>query len=125
MVFPANGASLAGNQYLDAVAQDTAANVTKTEFDLTGGSYSNTLIATATPTYYGWIAAGTRQTVPDGTYTLRSRAYDAVGNISTNSAISIDADNTPPTTSVVIPSTGATASGSTSSSTPAPRTTNR
>ena len=112
MVLPANGASLAGNQYLDASAQDTAANVTKTEFDLTGGSYSNTLIATATATYYGWIAAWNSATVPDGTYTLQSRAYDAIGNISTSNPITIHVDNTPPTTSVVIPSTGATANGS-------------
>ena len=111
IVFPATAASLAGNQYFGSSAQDTAANVNKVEFDLTGGSYSNTLVATATPTLFGWIAAWNSTTVPDGTYTLQSRAYDAIGNISTSNPITIHVDNTAPTTGVLVPSTGAVENG--------------
>ena len=54
--------------------------VTKVEFILTGGSLNHALIASATPTYYGWLAGWNTTTVPNGTYTLQSVAYDASGN---------------------------------------------
>ncbi len=111
VVLPANGASLAGSQYLDATAFDYG-TLTKVEFSLTGGSLNHAVIATGTPTYYGWFAGWNTTTVPNGTYTLQSVAYDA-GGLSTYSAdITINVNNPPPTTSVLLPSSGASLSGS-------------
>jgi YVTN family beta-propeller protein len=81
---PSNGATLFGPAILDAAASDNV-GVTKVEFHLTGGGLSDVSVATAVPTIYGWIADWNTKTVPNGTYTLQSVAYDAAG-LSTHSA---------------------------------------
>ena len=81
------------------------------EFTLTGGSLNNALIATATPTPYGWVASWNSTTVPNGTYTLQSEASDGGGNQGVSTGITVVVDNPPPTTSVVVPSDGASVSG--------------
>jgi hypothetical protein len=78
VVLPSNGALLAGSQYLDAYAADYG-TVTKVEFHLTGGTLNDALVATGTPTFYGWLAGWNTTTVPNGTYTLQSVAYDGAG----------------------------------------------
>jgi hypothetical protein len=111
VVLPSNGASLAGNQWLDAIAFDYG-TLTKVEYRLTGGTLNNVVIATGTPTYYGWLAGWNTTTVPNGNYTLQSVAYDS-GGLSTYSAgITVHVANPPPTTSVLVPSSGANLSGS-------------
>ena len=52
---------MAGNQYLDAV---TSPDVTKVQYELTGGSLNDAVIATGTSTLYGWLAAWDTTTVP-------------------------------------------------------------
>ena len=85
VVIPSTGATVSGSHVvLDASASDNQ-QVTKVEFHLTGGSYTEVLIATATPTYYGWLAFWDSTTVPDGTYTLQSTAYDAAGSAQSTS----------------------------------------
>ena len=111
MVLPSNGASLAGGQYLDAIAFDYG-TLTKVEFRLTGGSLNNALIATGTLTYYGWFAGWNTTTVPNGTYTLQSVAYDAGGLSTYSTGITVKVNNPLPTTSVLVPSSGANLSGS-------------
>ena len=111
VVLPSNGASLAGSQYLDAIAFDWG-TLTKVEFHLTGGTLNNALIATGTSTIYGWIAGWNTTTVPNGTYTLRSLAYDAGGLSTYSTGITVNVHNPSPTTSVLIPSSGASLSGS-------------
>ncbi len=111
VVLPSNGASLAGSQYLDAFASDYG-TLAKVEFHLTGGTLNNALIATGTPTYYGWLAGWNTTTVPNGTYTLQSVAYDAGGLSAHSTGITVTVDNPPPTTSVVLPSNGASLAGS-------------
>jgi hypothetical protein len=109
VLLPSNGATLTGSQYLDASASDTG-GVAKVEFHLTGGTLNNALIATATPTFYGWLAGWNTATVANGTYTLQSVAYDAPGASGTSTGVTITVNN-PPTTTVIIPSNGATLSG--------------
>jgi hypothetical protein len=109
VVLPSNGASLAGSKYLDAIAFDYG-TLTKVEFHLTGGTLNDALIATGTPTYYGWLAGWNSTTVPNGTYTLQSVAYDAGGLSTYSTGITVTVSN-PPTTGVLIPSNGATLSG--------------
>ncbi len=110
VIIPSNGADFGGSQILDAAASDNV-GVDKVEFHVTGGSLNDALIATATPTQYGWLAGWDTTTVPDGTYTLQSVAYDTAGNSTHSAGISITVDNTPPTTSVLIPSNGASLTG--------------
>ena len=71
VVLPSNNATSSGNQYLDAVA---SSGVTGVKYEVTGGSLSDSVIATATPTIYGWLASWNTTTVPNGTYTLQSLA---------------------------------------------------
>jgi outer membrane protein assembly factor BamB len=110
---PSNGAFLAGSQSLDATASDNV-GVTNVKFLLTGGTLNHALIATATLTYYGWLTSWDTTTVPDGTFTLQSAANDAAGNtgLSPGVIVNVNNTNTPPNTSVLDPSDGASLAGS-------------
>ena len=48
--------------------------MTQVQYELTGGTLNHAVIATATPTIYGWTASWNTTTVPNGTYTLQSVA---------------------------------------------------
>ncbi len=110
VVLPSNGASVAGTSYLDAVASDYG-TLTKVEFHLTGGSLDKALIATASPTMYGWLAPWNTTAVPNGTYVLQSEAYDAAGLSAYSSGVTVTVDNPPPTTTILVPSGGSTVKG--------------
>jgi hypothetical protein len=90
VLIPSDGATLSSSQYLDAGASN---NVTMVEFHLTGGTLNNALIATATPTYFGWLAAWNTTTVANGTYTLQSVAYYASGASGTSTGTTITVNN--------------------------------
>ena len=109
VLIPSNGATLSGSTYLDA----SASNATSVEFRLFGGiyGYNAPVICTATLTYYGWLCSWNTATVPNGSYELLSEAFGAGGS-AFSSGVSITVSNLP-TTSVLIPSSGATLSGST------------
>ena len=107
VVLPSNNATSSGNQYLDAVA---SSGVTGVKYEVTGGSLSDSVIATATPTIYGWLASWNTTTVPNGSYTLQSVATSG-GLTGTSPGITVSVNNPPPTTSVVLPSNNATSSG--------------
>ena len=109
VVLPSNAATLSGSQYLDATASP---GVTQVQYEVTGGKLSDAVIATATPTIYGWVAGWNSTTVPNGTYTLQSVASYAGGVSGSSSPITITVNNPPPTTTVVLPSNAATLSGS-------------
>ena len=113
VLVPTTSGSLAsGSQVLlDASASDPA-GVTKVEFALTGGSLNDKVIATATVSQYGWIASWNSTTVPDGTYTLQSLAFDGAGNEGTSPGVTIIVENTPPKPTITLPSTnGSSVSG--------------
>ena len=110
VLVPSNGAVLAGAPYLDAGAGD-APGVTSVVFELSGGTLSDKVIATATPTLFGWLAKWNTTTVPNGSYSLESVATDAAANTDTSTPITITVNNPAPTTTVLIPSKGATLSG--------------
>ena len=111
VLIPSNGATLSGPTTLDA----SATNATSVEFRLFGGiyGYGAPVICTATLTDYGWLYRWNTTTVPSGSYVLVSEAFNSAGSALSafSSAISITVDNPPPTTSVLIPSSGATLSG--------------
>jgi major membrane immunogen (membrane-anchored lipoprotein) len=106
-----NGASVSGTQVVLDAAATGSSRISKVQFHLTGGSLNNAVIATGAATYYGWAADWNSTTVPDGTYTLVSEAYDAAGNQGVSAAVTIDVDNPPPTTAVLSPANGASVKG--------------
>ena len=72
------------------------------------------MIATATPTYYGWLALWNSTGVPNGTYTLQSVAsYSGSGGVPSG-AITVTVNNPPPSTTVVFPVDGTTYNTTTS-----------
>ena len=107
VVLPSNNATSSGNQYLDAGASP---GVTKVQYEVTGGSLTNAVIATATPTIYGWLATWNTTTVPNGTYTLQSVATSG-GLTGTSPGVTVTVNNANPTTTVVLPSNNAMLSG--------------
>ncbi len=108
VLIPSAGATLSGTA---ATLDAAASNATSVQFLLSGGAYSNQVICTTTPTIYGWVCPWDSTTVPNGTYTLNSKAFNSTANaVSTGVAVTV-ANSPPPTTSVLIPSAGATLSG--------------
>jgi major membrane immunogen (membrane-anchored lipoprotein) len=96
---------------LDAGASDPTGTLSNVEFHLTGGSLNDALVATATSSPWGWYASWDSTTVPDGTYTLESVAYNTAGTKAYSAGVTIIVENTPPATGVLIPSTGASVGG--------------
>jgi outer membrane protein assembly factor BamB len=73
VLVPSNGSSVDGTSALDASATP-GVTVSGVQFVLSGGTLSDQVVATATPTLYGWVAGWDTTTVPNGTYTLQSVA---------------------------------------------------
>ncbi len=108
VVAPSTGATVSGTQVvLDASA---SAGVTQVQFELTGGALNDFVIATATPTIFGWASSWNSTTVVSGTYTLQSVAT-AEGSSGTSTGISITLSNREQTMSLLLPSNGSTVSG--------------
>ena len=82
------------------------------QFEISGRSINVQVIGTGTGTFFGYLSAFNTASIPNGTYTLQSVATDEKGLSSTSPSVTFTIEN-PPTTSVVIPSKGATLSGST------------
>jgi hypothetical protein len=82
IVIPSNGSVLSGSALLDADAKGQVAGV---QFRVSGGSFNDTLIGAATSSPYGWYLYWNTSKVAKGTYTLRSRVFDALGH----SAVSV------------------------------------
>jgi lysophospholipase L1-like esterase len=107
----ASGTTLSGTSVLDATASG-GGGVAKVQFALTGGSLNQTVVGTAVPTLYGYVAQLNTTTVPNGTYTLQSVATNSVGNVGLSSGVQVTIANAPPKTTVIIPSSsGSTLSG--------------
>ena len=87
VLVPSNGSSVSGTTVLDSSATP-GVTVSGVQFELSGGSLSDQVVATATPTLYGWIAGWDTTTVPNGTYTLQSVATATADASSTITATS-------------------------------------
>jgi uncharacterized protein YjbI with pentapeptide repeats len=109
-LIPASGATLSGTQILDAEAGD-GPGVSQVEFELTGGTLTQAVIATGTPTIFGWLTEWNTTAVPNGTYTLQSVATDHSSNVSASTGVTITVDNPPPATTVGLPANDATVKG--------------
>jgi hypothetical protein len=109
LVLPANNATLSGSEYLDATA---SAGVTGVTYELSGNGLSGEVVATGVATLYGWLADWNTMSVPNGTYTLASVASTASGFNANSPAVTVTVDNSPPTTTAVLPANNATLVGS-------------
>jgi YVTN family beta-propeller protein len=110
VIIPSNNATVSGaSQVLDATA---SSGVTQVQFEITGGTLTNSVIVTARSTIYGWIAQWNTTTVANGTYTLQSvGSYSGGANKVFSSPITLNVNNPPPSTLVELPANGATLSG--------------
>ncbi|MCI0347851.1 MAG: Ig-like domain-containing protein, partial [Acidobacteriales bacterium] len=108
MTAPANGATVSDVVTVSANANDNSA-VAGVQF-LLDGAPLNAEDITA-PYSTSWNSA----TTPNGLHTLAARARDAVGNVTTSTAIGVTLANAPDTTSptaaMTAPANGATVSG--------------
>jgi len=111
VLIPSNGATVSGATALLDASASSAAGISTVTFEVSGGALSDQVVATATPTLYGWLAEWNTTSVPNGTYTLQSVATFSGGVSGTSTGITITVDNAPPSTTVIIPSNNATVSG--------------
>jgi hypothetical protein len=108
ILVPSGGATVSGTKVvLDASA---SSGVTQVQFEVTGGTLNDTVIAAASLTPYGWVAQWNSTTVTDGVYTLQSIATSG-DSIASSSGLSITVQNGTPSVSVVLPSLGASVTG--------------
>jgi hypothetical protein len=91
VAIPSNNATVSGtSQILDAGA---SSGVTQVQYEITGRTLNDSVIATATPTIYGWLAKWNTTTVANGTYTLQSVAAYSGGVTGTSPGITITVNN--------------------------------
>ncbi len=116
VIVPSNNATVSATTSLDALASanQSGATISKVQFVLTGGTFNKTVLGAGTATIYGYVYSWNTVGVPNGTYTLQSLATDSAGNTAYSPGITVTVSNTPPTTSVIVPSNNATVSGTTS-----------
>ena len=92
---PSNNATVSGtSQVLDAGA---SSGVTQVQYEISGGTLTDSVIATATPTIYGWLAKWNTTAVANGTYNLQSVATTN-GVSGTSAPVTISVNNPPPST---------------------------
>ena len=111
VLIPSGGAGVSGTSSLVDATASSPNGVASVTFEISGGSLSDHVIATANPTIYGWLAQWDTTTVPNGGYTLQSVVTDKLGLVTTSSPVSITVANAAPTTTILIPSNQANQSG--------------
>ena len=127
VLVPSNGATVSGTSVaLDASASSGTIQV---HFVLNGGTVDDATIGVVNAeSIYGWVVLWNSTTVPNGTYTLQSIASALGDNNGASTTITITVNNPLPTTSVLVPSNGATVSGTSvtldASASPNPAVTN-
>jgi alpha-tubulin suppressor-like RCC1 family protein len=108
---PSNGSTVSGSIWLDAGASSPV-GIASVSYEVSGGSVSDMVVSSSVNWAYGWLGAWGTTDVPNGTYTLQSVATDTDGNSTTSAGITVTVDNLPLHTEVLVPSNGATLSGS-------------
>ena len=112
VLLPSYLGTVKGVTPLNATAYDSA-GITKVVYELSGGpsDLTDQVIATATPTIYGWLAPWNSTGVPDGGYNVVSVATDSNNVTYTSLPDPFAVSNGLPTTSVLVPSNAGTVSG--------------
>ena len=107
VLIPSPNATLQGPTWLDAGAS-SANGIAKVQFEISGGSISNQVLGTATPTLYGYLYSLNTTAFLNGTYAIQSVATDDLGVSTTSAPVSITITNNPLSTSIVLPANGST-----------------
>jgi hypothetical protein len=102
---PVEGASIKGTIAMSATASDNV-GVTKVEF-YQGFGLIGTDSSGPAPYTTNWNTTA----VPDGSYNVFSKAYDAAGNQGDSMVLHVTVDNTAPTTSITAPNNGSVLKG--------------
>ena len=110
VALPADGATVSGGTWLDASAQSPV-GIASVHFEVSGGLVSDLVVASGVKTVWGWIGGWDATDVPNGTYTVQSVATDTQGHSSTSAGITVTVANPALHTQVLVPSAGATLSG--------------
>jgi hypothetical protein len=113
VLIPADGATVSGTKALLDAAASSAVGIASVNYEVSGGTLSDQVVATGVATLFGWLGQWDTTSVPNGTYTLETVARDNGGLQTTSAPVTVTVGNAPPTTSVLIPSDGATQSGTT------------
>ena len=66
-----------------------AGAATQVQFTLTGRGYHDTVVATGRPSSFGWLAFWNSTSVPNGTYTLESRARSSENGFGASKAVRV------------------------------------
>ena len=111
VLVPSKGSTVDGSIWLDAGASSQF-GIASVSYEVSGGSVSDKVVSSSVATSFGWLGAWDTSDVPNGTYTLQSVATDTLGNSATGAGITVIVDNLPLQTAVLVPSNGATLSGS-------------
>jgi hypothetical protein len=106
VLIPSDGATVSGTKALLDAAASSPVGITSVKYEVSGGSLSDQFIVWGTPTLYGYLAQWNTTSVPNGTYTLVTVAFDVDGTSTTSAPITITVNNVP-ATAVLIPSGGA------------------
>jgi uncharacterized protein YjbI with pentapeptide repeats len=112
VLLPSDGATVTGDTWLDAAASSPA-GIASVSFEVSGNNISDQVVGSGTPTFYGYIGGWNATTFTNGTYTIQSVATDVDGVSNTSAPITVTVDIPSPSTTVLIPSAGATQSGTT------------
>jgi alpha-tubulin suppressor-like RCC1 family protein len=107
---PSNGVTITGGSWLDASASSPV-GIASVNFEVSGNSISDMVVSPGFSTIDGWIGGWDTTDVPNGTYTLQSVATDTLGQSTTSAGVTVTVDNLPLHTEVLVPSDGATLSG--------------
>ena len=111
VLLPSSGATVSGDIFLNAVASSPV-GIALVTFEVSGGSITDQVLSSAVSWRYGWLGAWDTTDVPNGTYTVQSVATDNLGQSTTSAPITVTVANQPLATAVLVPSNGATLSGS-------------
>jgi len=105
---PSTGSKVSGLVPVDVAAADNV-GVTKVDLYVNGALFVSD---TVSPFGFSWDTTK----LPDGAATLMAKAYDAAGNVSNSSSVSITVanDKQPPTVAITNPANGSTVSGTVS-----------
>jgi hypothetical protein len=94
---PANNARLHGSVLLDSIASmdigPVRVSVSKVEFEITGTGIKAVVLGPAVDTNFGWLDAWNSVGVPNGTYTVRSVAFNSSGHGTYSAGNVVTVDN--------------------------------
>jgi hypothetical protein len=107
VLIPSGGATVSGTKALLDASASSAAGIASVTYEVSGNGLTDQVVATGTPTLYGYLAQWNTTTVPNGTYSLQSVATDTVAETTTSAPVSVTVNNSPPSTTVVLPANGA------------------